>query len=148
MKHVTMAVMVAALLTVSTASAQSENCCKGDSTEKCEQGKMPRQRKAVTPELRTESMAIRLGLSDKQKAEVLALNREYDGMFGRPMMGRRHGLHYKVAAGSQLTEEQKAQIRQKRQEMREKRDQYNEKLKKILSSEQWEKLQMNRKPRQ
>lgn len=148
MKYFSMAVMVAALLTVSTASAQCENCSKGGSAETCQQAKMPRQRKAVTPELRTESMAIRLGLSDKQKAEVLALNREYAEMFGRPMMGRRHGRHYKIAADSRLTEEQKAQIRQKRQEMREKRDQYNKKLKKILDKKQWKQFQMKRKPRQ
>ena len=76
MKKIVMTMV--ALLTMTAAVAQNN-----------ENGERRFQR--PTPEDQTNRMAEQLKLDDKQKAKVLELNKEYDGvLMGGPRMGRGH----------------------------------------------------------
>lgn len=98
-----------------------------------------------SPEQSTEWMAKQLGLDDAQKAKVTELNKEYSdimfGGFGGPRGGNagpRHN-HDNAQHGQrpELTEEQKAAF----QQMQNKRQEYNDKLKEILTADQYAKYE-------
>ena len=132
-----------ALLTMTAAVAQNSD----NQSER-------REFKKPTPEQMTEFMTKGLELNDKQKKEVLELNKEYEGVVGMPMM-RHRGPRPEAAPDAankgdkkadrkpradrrqrpEMTEEQKADMAKRM----EKRKEYDEKLKKILSDDQYEK---------
>ena len=136
MKKIVMTMV--ALLTMTAAVAQNN-----------ENGER-REFKKPTPEEMTNRMADQLKLDDKQKAKVLELNKEYEGvLMGGPGMGRGMGRgprgprpdgetgatqknDQQRPQRPELTEEQKAQM----QKQMEKRQEYNKKLKEILTDEQ------------
>lgn len=103
--------------------------------------------KQLTPEEMTEKMATDLSLTAEQKAKVLDLQKEYQDINRGPRMGGMRGPRPQADGQSgatgqrperpQLTEEQKAEM-QKRME---RRREYNDKLKGILTAEQFEKYQ-------
>lgn len=113
--------------------------------------------KGETPEQMTERMAKALSLTDEQKAKVFELNKEYQDVLSQdPRMGamRPHRLQANrdsVATPQQrqrpqVTEEQRAEMKQKA----ERRKEYNEKVKTVLTEEQYKKfqgMQMRRTPR-
>lgn len=148
-----------ALLTMTVAVAQDKEKCQDK--QKCEkkccpeksaccskEGKGPKE---MTPEKMTECMAECLTLTDAQKTKVLALNKEYKDVLGKGP--RMHGPrpHKPKADGEtgatqqrperpekpQLTDEQKAQMKADM----EKRGEYDKKLKKILTDEQYQKYE-------
>ena len=143
MKKIVMTMV--ALLTMTAAVAQNN-----------ENGER-REFKKPTPEEMTNRMADQLKLDDKQKAKVLELNKEYEGvLMGGPGMGRGFGRGQRGPRpdgesgatqnnGQQrprpqlpeLTDEQKAQMKQQM----EKRQEYDKKLQKILTDEQYKTYQ-------
>jgi Spy/CpxP family protein refolding chaperone len=116
-----------------------------------------REFKKPTPEEMTNRMAESLKLDDKQKDKVLELNKEYESvLMGGPGMGRGFGRGQRgprpdgETGASQnndqqrprpqlpeLTDEQKAQMKQQM----EKRQEYDKKLQKILTDEQYKTYQ-------
>lgn len=149
MKKIALTMM--ALLTMMTAVAQ-----KDDNNAR----KAP---KKPTAEEMTNRMTEQLGLTDKQKSKVLALNKEYADVLGGPGMGRPHmGPRPDGNTGAteqapekkerpQMTDAQKkerpqltdAQKKEMEQKMA-KRKEYDGKLKKILTDEQMQKYQQMR----
>lgn len=132
-----------AILSMTVAMAQND--------ERREGGREPRQ---FTPEQMTENLAGRLNLNDDQKAKLLELNTEYkDVVFGGQRFGGRNGgnrpqRNENAGEGQrpqrpQLTEEQRAQW----QERMKKRQEYEEKLKSILTEEQYKQYQEMRPQR-
>ena len=110
--------------------------------------------KEITPEQITDRMAKDLELTDDQKAKVLALNAEYkDVLRGPGMRGGHRGPRPDAQTGAtqqnqqqrperpQLTDEQKAQMKQQM----EKRKEYDQKLKSILTADQYKKWQKQQK---
>ena len=152
MKKIVMTMV--ALLTMTAAMAQ-----QSDNKER-------RAPKKIDAQEMTDCMAKELNLDDAQKAKVLALNKEYEDVIGGPGMhrGPRGGHHgprpdakkdaktdaqtgaseqaQKQQAGErrqrpELTEEQKAEMKQRMA----KREEYDKKLKEILTEEQQKALQ-------
>lgn len=134
--------MIAALAMTAAMAQTSDN----------KERKAPKQ---MTPEEMTERMTKELKLDEAQKSKVLDLNTAYKDVLGRPGMGRgprgphpdgessasaqapeakQQGEHPKRR---ELTEEQKAKMK----EVMEQRKAYNEKLKQILTEEQWKTYQ-------
>ena len=99
--------------------------------------------KQLTPEEMTEKMATDLSLTAEQKAKVLVLQKEYQDINRGPRMGGMRGPRPQVDGQGQrperpqLTEEQRAEM----QKQMERRREYNDKLKGILTAEQFEKYQ-------
>lgn len=108
-----------------------------------------------TPEEMTNRMAKDLSLTDEQKTQVLALNKEYESVLGAP--GMRRGPRPQKNDGATGATEQtpkakpqgerperpqmsEAQMEEMKQRM-EKRKEYDAKLKSILNSEQYENYQ-------
>lgn len=126
-----------ALLSMTAMMAQNEN---GNNGER----KAPKQ---LTPEEMTEKMATDLSLTAEQKTKVLALQKEYQDVNRGPRMGGHRpprpqadgqtGATQQRPERPQLTEEQRAEM----QKQMERRREYNEKLKGILTAEQFEKYQ-------
>ena len=143
MKKIVMTMV--ALLTMTAAVAQNN-----------ENGQRPEFKKP-TPEEMTNRMADQLKLDDKQKSKVLELNKEYESVLMGPGMGRgmgrgmRRGPRPDGESGAtqnndqqrqrpqrpELTDEQKAQMKQNM----EKRQEYDKKLKKILTDDQYKTYQ-------
>ena len=151
MKKIVMTLV--ALLTMTAAMAQQSD------------NQQRRAPKKMDAQEMTDRMAKDLGLNDQQKAQVLALNKEYQDVLDGPGMGRGPRGHHrgprpdslsrqkpdgqtgatgqagqeKPKAGErpQLTEEQKAEMKQRHA----KREEYNTKLKAILSADQQKKWQ-------
>ena len=116
-----------------------------------------REFKKPTPEEMTNRMAESLKLDDKQKDKVLELNKEYESvLMGGPGMGRGFGRGQRGPRPDgetgatqnndqqrprpqlpELTDEQKAQMKQQM----EKRQEYDKKLQKILTDEQYKTYQ-------
>ena len=127
-----------ALLSMTFAMAQNDARREG--------GNGPRQ---FTPEQMAENLAERLKLNDDQKAQVLQLTTEYkDYLMRGPSMrgqrnGNRPGRNENAGEGGQrperpqMTEEQRARF----QENMKKRQEYEEKLKGILTEEQYQQYQ-------
>ena len=141
-----------ALLTMTVAVAQESD-----------NNKQRREFKKPTPEEMTNRMAENLKLDDKQKSKVLDLNKEYESVLMGPGMGRGLGRGHRGGprpdgeTGAtqkdneqkadkqqaprrqrpELTDEQKAQMKQ----MMEKRQEYDKKLKEILTDEQYKTYQ-------
>ena len=127
-----------ALLSMTFAMAQND--------ERREGGNGPRQ---FTPEQMAENLAERLKLNDDQKAQVLQLTTEYKDylMRGPGMRGQRNGNRpgNQANAGEggqrperpQMTDEQRARF----QENMKKRQEYEERLKGILTEEQYQQYQ-------
>ncbi|MBQ7420346.1 MAG: DUF4890 domain-containing protein [Prevotella sp.] len=134
-----------ALLSMTVMQAQNN--------EKCECKKEMKERKApkeLTAEQRTDMMAKELSLTDAQKAQVLALNKEYKEMFEKgPRMGGPRPQKPKVDGETgatdkqkrperpQLTDAQKTEMKQQKA----KHEEYNKKLKKILNDDQYQKYE-------
>ena len=143
MKKIVMTMV--ALLTMTAAVAQNN-----------ENGER-REFKKPTPEEMTNRMAESLKLDDKQKDKVLELNKEYESvLMGGPGMGRGFGRGQRGPRPDgetgatqnndqqrprpqlpELTDEQKAQMKQQM----EKRQEYDKKLQKILTDEQYKTYQ-------
>lgn len=143
MKKIVMTMV--ALLTMTAAVAQDN------------ENRQRREFKKPTPEEMTNRMAENLKLDDKQKSKVLELNKEYEGvLMGGPGMGRGFGRGPRgprpdgetgATKGNdqqkqrpqrpELTDEQKAQMKANM----EKRQEYDKKLKKILTDEQYKNYQ-------
>lgn len=112
------------------------------------QGSDKRERRAEpTTEEMTERMAKSLDLTADQKAKVLALNTEYKDVLRTPGMRGPRGPRPDGQTGAtqqqqrpqrpQLTDEQRAQF----QQHMEKRKEYDQKLKAILTADQYKKYQ-------
>ena len=136
MKKIVMTLV--ALLTMTSAIAQESN------QENNRPNIEMRGRRQMTPEMMTENMAKQLNLTDEQKAKMLDLNTQYKDMFRGP--GMRGPIRQRPSDASngaseqkrregrpEMTEEQKAAM----QQMQEKRKEYNEKVKEILTEEQY-----------
>ena len=131
-----------AILSMTVAMAQNDDRRDGN--------RAPRE---ITPEQRTENLAGRLNLNDDQKAKLLELNTEYKDVLGGPRWGGRNGGNRpqrNESAGEgqrpqrpQMTEEQRAQW----QERMKKRQEYEEKLKGILTEDQYKQYQEMRPQR-
>jgi Spy/CpxP family protein refolding chaperone len=123
-----------ALLSITSAMAQNDN----------KEHKAPKQ---FTDEEMVDRMAQELDLTAEQKTKVLALNKEYKDVLRGPGMGRGpRGPRPDGQSGAtqqqrperpQMTDAQKAEM----QKNMEKRKEYNEKLKNILTDEQFKKYQ-------
>ena len=143
MKKIVMTMV--ALLTMTAAVAQNN------------ENRERREFKKPTPEEMTNRMAESLKLDDKQKDKVLELNKEYESvLMGGPGMGRGFGRGQRGPRPDgetgatqnndqqrprpqlpELTDEQKAQMKQQM----EKRQEYDKKLQKILTDEQYKTYQ-------
>jgi Spy/CpxP family protein refolding chaperone len=123
-----------ALLSITSAMAQNDN----------KEHKAPKQ---FTDEEMVDRMAQELDLTAEQKTKVLALNKEYKDVLRGPGMGRGpRGPRPDGQSGAtqqqrperpQMTDAQKAEM----QKNMEKRKEYNEKLKNILTDDQFKKYQ-------
>lgn len=123
-----------ALLSITSVMAQNDN----------KERKAPKQ---FTDEEMVERMAQELDLTADQKTKVLALNKEYKDVLRGPGMGRSpRGPRPDGQSGAtqqqrlerpQMTDAQKAEM----QKNMEKRKEYNEKLKNILTDDQFKKYQ-------
>jgi len=111
--------------------------------------------KQMTAEEMTTRMTKELGLTADQKAKVLSLNKEYKNYLGGPGMGgpggpRPDGSKMKSGNDSQQRQEppQMSDSQQKQMKQRmAKRQEYDKKLQKILSSDQYKKYQSQQKRR-
>ena len=155
MKKMTLTMI--ALLSMTAMQAQDNNSIQTTEQAEAKTLMLPEGKRVkvldlnATPELRTERMAKELSLTDEQKTKVLELNRVYQGVLTQdPRQGNMRPRRPQQAdAGTgateqlqkrerpQLTDEQKAEMKQKM----EKRRAYNDQLKKILTAEQYEKFQ-------
>lgn len=143
--------MVAAVVMSSSAIAQNEQ--KKDNN-------MKRPDKTEMIQHRTDMMVNRYGLNDKQKAKLLKLNTEYADKMGGPGMGMHRGgrgmrpgmgrgqnpemggdAKNKDGKRPEMTEEQRAKMKQEMEQMRKNREQYGAELKKIMTDEQYKKFQ-------
>ena len=108
--------------------------------------------KEPTPEEMTARMAKDLNLTDDQKTKVLALNKEYKDMFkGGPRMGGPRGPKPDGKSGAtdnqqrperpQMTDAQKAEMKKHMEQ----RKAYDQKLKSILTADQYKKWQKQHK---
>ena len=122
-----------ALLSMTSAMAQNDN----------KERKAPKQ---FTDEEMVDRMAQELDLTADQKTKVLALNKEYKDVLRGPGMGRgprgprpdgQSGATQQRPERPQMTDAQKAEM----QKNMEKRKEYNEKLKNILTDDQFKKYQ-------
>ena len=133
-----------ALLTITAAVAQDN------------ENRERREFKKPTPEEITNRMAEELNLDEQQKAKVLELNKEYESVLtGGPRMNRGpRGPRPDGETGAsnqnddqrqrpEITDEQRAQMRQ----YMEKRREYEQKLKEILTEEQYQKWQQQHQRR-
>lgn len=121
-----------ALLSLTAVFAQSDN----------KEQRAPRE---LTPQQRTDFLAKKLNLTDAQKSQLLVLNTEYADVLKGP--GLRHGKHPRKpvdgeSAASQQTQrpERPQMTDAQRDEMKkqfEKRKEYDEKVKKLLTEEQY-----------
>ena len=121
-----------ALLSLTAVFAQSEN----------KEQRAPRE---LTPQQRTDFLAKKLNLTDAQKSQLLVLNTEYADVLKGP--GLRHGKHPRKpvdgenAASQQTQRPERPQMTDaQRDEMKkqfEKRKEYDEKVKKLLTEEQY-----------
>lgn len=118
-------------------------------------------RKHVTPEELTARMTSSLGLTEDQAKKVLELNTKYKDIIGRPMGMRGPGRRPRGGRGMQpgapgmqrdslmerpqLTEEQKAAMKEKMEERRTQIKAYQEGLKSILTEEQLQKMEQAQK---
>ncbi len=103
--------------------------------------------KEMTAEEMTNRMADELKLTDAQKAQMLQLNTEYKDIIGRPggMRGGKRGprpdgntsasdqQQQQRPERPQMTDEQKAQMKQQMA----KRQEYDKKVKEVLTDEQY-----------
>lgn len=132
-----------AILSMTVAMAQNDDRRDGN--------RGPRE---FTPEQMTDNLAGRLNLNDDQKAKLLELNKEYKDVLRGPRMGGGPGNGNRPprneSAGEgqrpqrpQMTEEQRAQW----QERMKKRQEYEEKLKGILTEDQYKQYQEMRPQR-
>lgn len=122
-----------ALLSMTMAMAQNDDCCK----------QAPKQ---MTAEMMTTMMTGKLGLSDAQKAKVEALNNKYQDLFQHRMRNFNSPKtgDSKTSTSDrrpQMTDEMKAQMRDKMKEFRAKRQEYESQLKSILSDSQYQTYQ-------
>lgn len=136
--------MMVALLSMTAVQAQD--------SDKKKEFRGPKQ---ITPEEMTERLSDKLKLTDKQKTKVLALNKEYEKVIGGPgMRGPRppkpDGESGATAQNDQkrperpeLTEAQKEEMKQRF----EKRKEYEQKLKEILTEDQYKEYQQMRPKR-
>ena len=108
--------------------------------------------KEPTPEEMTARMAKDLNLTDDQKTKVLALNKEYKDMFkGGPRMGGPRGPkpdgkseatdNQQRPERPQMTDAQKAEMKKHMEQ----RKAYDQKLKSILTADQYKKWQKQQK---
>ena len=108
--------------------------------------------KEPTPEEMTARMAKDLNLTDDQKTKVLALNKEYKDMFkGGPCMGGPRGPKPDGKSGAtdnqqrterpQMTDAQKAEMKKHMEQ----RKAYDQKLKSILTADQYKSWQKQHK---
>ena len=108
--------------------------------------------KEPTPEEMTSRMAKDLDLTDAQKTKVLALNTEYKDMFkGGPRMGGPRGPkpdgkseatdNQQRPERPQMTDAQKAEMKKHMEQ----RKAYDQKLKSILTADQYKKWQKQQK---
>lgn len=108
--------------------------------------------KEPTPEEMTARMAKDLNLTDDQKTKVLALNKEYKDMFkGGPRMGGPRGPKPDGKSGAtdnqqrperpQMTDAQKAEMKKHMEQ----RKAYDQKLKSILTADQYKSWQKQHK---
>lgn len=134
--------MMVALLSMTAVQAQ-------ESDNKQQQFRGPRQ---LTPEQMTERMTNELQLTDEQKTKVLALNKEYEKVIAGPGMrgprpqkpdgesGATAQNDQKRPERPQLTDAQKEDMKQRF----EKRKEYEQKLKEVLTDDQYKKYQKMR----
>ena len=121
------------LLSMTAVFAQSDN----------KEQKGPRE---LTPQQRTDFLAKKLNLTDAQKSQMLALNTEYADVLKGPGMrqGKRHQkpVDGETAATQQQQRPERPEMTDaQRDEMKkrfEKRKEYDEKVKKLLTEEQYE----------
>lgn len=121
-----------ALLSLTAVFAQSDN----------KEQRAPRE---LTPQQRTDFLAKKLNLTDAQKSQLLVLNTEYADVLKGP--GLRHDKHPRKpvdgenAASQQTQRPERPQMTDaQRDEMKkqfEKRKEYDEKVKKLLTEEQY-----------
>ena len=101
----------------------------------------------------TEMMTKQLELTSDQQAKVAQLNEKYKELFKGPGMrgGRGFGKRPQDSGNQgqrpELTEEQKAQMKERMEKRQAQQKEYNAELKSILSSEQFEKYQKMRPQR-
>ena len=144
-----MVLVLAAFLSVTVMMAQdNEKCeCKSQKHE-C------KSQKQMTPECMTEKMAKDLSLTEEQKTKVLALNNEYKDVIGKgPRMGGQRPPKAPADGETgaseqkqrperpQLTDAQKKEMKAAKA----KREEYQGKLKKILTDEQYKKYEKAQK---
>ncbi len=131
-----------AMLTMTAVMAQSND----------KERKAPKQ---MTPEEMTTRMTKELSLTADQKSKVLSLNKEYQNYLGGPGMGGPKGPRPDGNAKNSSSDKQQRQAppqmseseqKQMKQNMA-KRQEYDQKLKSILSSDQYTKYQKQQKRR-
>ena len=133
-------IMMVALLSMTAVQAQESDK---------QQFRGPRQ---MTPEQMTERMSDNLKLTDEQKTKVLALNKEYEKVIAGPGMRAPRPQNTDGESGAttqqnqqrperpQMTDAQREEMKQRM----EKRKEYEEKLKEILTEDQYKKYQESR----
>lgn len=138
-----MALMVSVAVSAQSNTKQSSN----------KQGERPSQEQMA--QRMTEQMVSIYGLTDAQKAKVLALNKKYAGKL--PMGGQRGGQRNGQSRnGNAKTDAQTGATQQapsseerakRRQEMQANREAYQKELKAILTNSQYQKYTENEKNR-
>lgn len=105
--------------------------------------------RAEMVKLRTDRMAERYGLDEKQTAKLLELNTEQMGRMqpmGRSSRVRRGGADggNNVAPDRKVERPSKEQMEEMRKKMSESREKYEAELKKIMTSDQYAKYEQDR----
>lgn len=161
--------MISALLTMGLMSVATTMNANDEVTHRLPRMHMMMQQrcdstcKQTTPEEVTARMTEALGLSKDQAKKVLELNTKYKDFVGRPMgmrgKGRRFRGKEKMQLGCpmaqkdstkccrqrpQLTESQKATIKEKMTQRRTAIEAYRKELKSILTDEQLQKMRQAR----
>lgn len=138
-----MILTMVALLSMTVMQAQDN---KKESCD-CKKEHHMKAPKKMTPEQMTDKMAKELSLTDAQKPQVLALNKEYKDMFekGPRMKGQRPpkpqtdgetgATEQQRPERPQLTDAQKAEMAKEKAQ----HEEYDKKLKKILNDDQYKK---------
>ena len=133
MKRMMMALAVSLMMT--TAVMAQDNQSNGKI------GKMRMMDPTEMIQKRTDATVKKYGLDETQAKKLLELNTKYASKMG-PRMGRPGGRRPDANnARPELTDEQKAQMKERRQKMEEQMNAYNTELQGILTADQYKSYQ-------
>lgn len=129
------------------AQSEKKECGKCDNCDKCKTQKCDKQKPDAKKmaQFMTERMTKEYELTDKQAEKLKKLNEKYAGKL-RPMGGHKHGNMGGQRGGKPKMDGKRPSVEEMKQ-MKAQREAYNKELKSILTDEQYQKYEQQKKNR-